>query len=126
MLALATRVRFETPYGFTVPTQLAFVPLIFSMPVTLVPIATVIGLRSVSPSAWWGELRPIRFVHVVGNAWFAIGPVAVFVIAGSAAGCGPRPLLVAALAAQFALRFLAVSLMRDLTKRGTPASPGDP
>ncbi len=37
VLALAARISFETPLGFTVPTQLAFVPLLFTMPVTLVP-----------------------------------------------------------------------------------------
>src|ERR1700710_751152 len=35
VLALATRVRFDLPLGFTVPTQLAFVPLLFAMPVAL-------------------------------------------------------------------------------------------
>ncbi|MGO9901166.1 MAG: hypothetical protein ACLP0J_16065, partial [Solirubrobacteraceae bacterium] len=39
VLAVATRVRFDMPFGFTVPTQLAFVPLLFAMPVVLVPIA---------------------------------------------------------------------------------------
>src|ERR1700759_795207 len=42
VLALAALVRFETPFGFTVPTQLAFVPLVFSMPVSLVPWATLV------------------------------------------------------------------------------------
>jgi hypothetical protein len=32
VLALATRVRFDIPLGFTVPTQVAFVPLLFAMP----------------------------------------------------------------------------------------------
>src|SRR5436305_1435498 len=44
VLALAALVRFETPFGFTVPTQLAFVPLVFSMPMALVPVATLIAL----------------------------------------------------------------------------------
>jgi hypothetical protein len=46
VLALATMVRFETPLGFTVPAQLAFVPLLFAVPPPLVPIATVIALVS--------------------------------------------------------------------------------
>jgi putative nucleotidyltransferase with HDIG domain len=39
VLIVATRVRFDTPFGFTVPSQLGFVPLLFSMPVSLVPLA---------------------------------------------------------------------------------------
>src|ERR1700728_3003851 len=41
ILVVALRVRIDTPCGFTVPTQLAFVPLLFAMPVTLVPIAVL-------------------------------------------------------------------------------------
>ena len=32
VLALSMRIRFDTPLGFTVPTQLAFVPLVFAAP----------------------------------------------------------------------------------------------
>src|SRR5581483_8972739 len=32
VVAVAALVRFETPFGYTIPTQLAFVPLVFSMP----------------------------------------------------------------------------------------------
>src|SRR5512135_2491227 len=44
VLALATTVKFDTPFGYTVPTQLAFVPLVFAVPAAVVPIAVVIGL----------------------------------------------------------------------------------
>ena len=117
VLAFAMLVRFETPLGFTVPTQVAFVPLLFSMPVTLVPIATVIALGL-------GELavvarqrtHPSRVLLSFGNAWFAIGPVALFVVAGvspSRAGWG---WLVAALAAQFAVDFVAATARCALTR----------
>ncbi len=45
VLALSMRVRFDTPLGFTVPTQLAFVPLVFAAPLAIVPIAVVGGVR---------------------------------------------------------------------------------
>lgn len=32
VLAVSIRIRFYTPLGFTVPTQLAFVPLVFALP----------------------------------------------------------------------------------------------
>ena len=44
VLALATMVRFDTPFGFTVPTQVAFVPLVFAVPPAIVPIAVVVAL----------------------------------------------------------------------------------
>ena len=44
VLALATLVEFDTPFGFTVPTQLAFVPLVFAVPLAIVPLAVVAAL----------------------------------------------------------------------------------
>ena len=44
VLALATTVKFDTPFGFTVPTQLAFVPLVFAVPAAIVPLAVVLAL----------------------------------------------------------------------------------
>src|SRR5438876_541525 len=43
ILVLATRVHFDTPFGFTAPTQLAFVPLVFTLPPAAVPIAVVLA-----------------------------------------------------------------------------------
>jgi hypothetical protein len=39
VLVVASNVRFDTPFGFTVATQLAFVPMLFAVPVAVVPIA---------------------------------------------------------------------------------------
>ena len=44
VLAVATMVRFDTPFGFTVPTQVAFVPLVFAVPAAIVPLAVVAAL----------------------------------------------------------------------------------
>src|SRR5436309_10238645 len=41
VLALSMSVQFETPLGYTVPTQLAFIPLLFALPLALVPIAVM-------------------------------------------------------------------------------------
>ncbi len=43
VLAAALQVRVDTPFGFTVPAQLAFVPLLFAMPLALVPLAVVLA-----------------------------------------------------------------------------------
>jgi HD-GYP domain-containing protein (c-di-GMP phosphodiesterase class II) len=102
LFAIATRVEFDTPFGFTVATQLAFVPLVFALPVCLVPIAVVIGfLLATVPELRSGSLRPSRLVVRIGNAWFAIGPVAVFALAHTQPRVADGWLLLGALAAQF-------------------------
>ncbi len=112
VLALATRVRFDTPLGFTVPTQLAFVPLLFALPVVLVPIAVVLALGIAQLPAVLGKRGERRqLLMTVGNSWFAVGPVAVFALAGSAPGEAHWWLLLAALAAQFVVDF-AISAPR--------------
>jgi putative nucleotidyltransferase with HDIG domain len=106
VLVLATRVRFDTPYGFTVATQLAFVPLLFALPPAIVPIAVAAALAAASlPDVRNGEIAPSRLLLTVGNSWFAIGPAAVFAISGVAPIEAGAVLLLAALAAQFAVDF---------------------
>jgi putative nucleotidyltransferase with HDIG domain len=111
LLAVATRVEFDTPFGFTVATQLAFVPLVFAMPVVLVPFGVVVGLALASvPELYSGKLRPARLVRRIGNAWFAIGPVAVFALADTHPRHADAWLLMAALGAQFLIDMLAFSV----------------
>ncbi len=111
LLALATRVEFDIPWGFTVATQLAFVPLLFAMPVTLVPAAVVLALTlSTIPELARGELHPARLTKRIGDAWFSVGPVLVFVLAGTAPRHAGPWLLLLALFAQFAVDFLAASV----------------
>ena len=118
VLFVSMRTRIDTPFGFTVPTQLAFVPLLFAMPIALVPIAVAAtGLLARLPAVIRGETRAGRLPHAIGNAWYSIGPVAVFAAAHTApVNAGPG-LLIAALAAQFVVDF-AVSGSRFALTRG--------
>jgi putative nucleotidyltransferase with HDIG domain len=118
VLALATRVRFDTPFGFTVPSQLGFVPLLFSMPVSLVPLAVMVALGVARlPEILRREVPASRLLNVPVNAWFAIGPCALFVLVHVAPEHAPAVLLLGALAAQFGVDF-AVSSLVDLAVRG--------
>ena len=102
LLAIAARVEFDTPLGFTVATQLAYVPLVFELPASLAPPAVVLGLLLAElPEVRRGKTRPARLVTKIGNAWFAIGPAAVLVLTHTAARDAGPLLLIAALAAQF-------------------------
>jgi len=120
LLALATRVRFDTPFGFTVATQLAFVPLIFAMPVALAPIAVPIALLVAGlPEVWNGKLRASRLLKRIGNSWFAIGPVAVFALSHTEPRHADGWLLLAALAAQFVVDFTVTAVRFSISKSYT-------
>jgi putative nucleotidyltransferase with HDIG domain len=122
VLVAATLVRIETPLGFTVPTQLAFVPLLFSVPVAIVPILVALALTTERVArVVRGEVHATRLLGMVCSAWFSVGPVAVFAISGVAPGAAGPALLLAALGAQFAVDF-GVSGLRMLVARDAPVS----
>jgi putative nucleotidyltransferase with HDIG domain len=104
VLAVSSRIRFYSPLGFTVPTQLAFVPLVFALPPALVPIGVVIAfLLSALPHAIAGKMPASRLLVQPTNAWFSVGPAAVFAIAHVPADHAGAALLLAALVAQFVI-----------------------
>ncbi len=118
VLIVATRVRFETPFGFTVATQLAFVPLVFAMPAALVPLAVVFALTVTRlPQVLAGRVPAERLLRTFGNSWFAIGPAAVFTLAHTAPAAAGPALLISALLAQLLVDF-AVSVIRTRIERG--------
>ena len=102
VLVLATRVVFETPFGFTVATQLAFVPMLFALPVAVVPLAFAgsLGISTLRDVAA-GRERAMRLFRVPGNSWSAIFPCLVFAVAGVAPQHAGPALVAGALAAQF-------------------------
>ena len=106
VLVPASLVLIDTPFGFTVPTQLAYVPLLFATPVAVAPIAVALGLALARlPEVFRGRMRPSRLLLTPANAWFAIGPAAVFAIARVSPPHAGAWLLIAALGAQFAVDF---------------------
>jgi putative nucleotidyltransferase with HDIG domain len=111
VLVVASNVRFDTPFGYTVATQLAFVPMLFAVPVAVGPIA---AFAAVAASGLFrvlaGKAPPSRLLLTLGNSWFAIGPAAVFAIAGTEPRNAGALLLIAALCAQFAVDFAVSSL----------------
>lgn len=101
--ALMARVRFPIGYGFTIPTQLVLVPMLFLEPVGAVPLLAAAGMvLACLPEYLRGERHPSHALVAIGDAWHAIGPAAVLAVAGaSEPALGDWPVLVAALAAQF-------------------------
>ena len=119
VLALAFRIKIDTPFGYTIPSQLAFVPLIFAMPIALVPLAVVVAAAlGRLPDVISGKVPLVRLVHSIGNAWFSIGPAAVFAIAKVEPNQASAGILVGALAAEFLVDALTAAV-RLMIARGT-------
>jgi HD-GYP domain-containing protein (c-di-GMP phosphodiesterase class II) len=101
-LAVSARVHFVVGPGYTVPTQLAFIPLAFAIPPALLAPATASVLAAVQlVDVLRGRLPLSRVALVPGNTWFAVGPAAVLAAAGGPdATEATIALLVAIVAAQ--------------------------
>lgn len=112
--ALMARVRFPIGYGFTIPTQLVLVPMLFLMPLGAVPLLVSAGMvLGGLPEYLRGDRHPTRALAAVGDSWHAVGPVAVLAAAGvTAPHLGEWPVLIAALAAQVAVDN-GVATLRD-------------
>ncbi len=101
--AAASVVEFEVGTGSAVPTQLVLVPMLFALPLGIVPLAAAAGyvVGDVARAAFRGGHRP-RPVLLVGSSAYAIGPVVVLLAFGGGEPAWDRwPVYVAAFAAQF-------------------------
>jgi HD-GYP domain-containing protein (c-di-GMP phosphodiesterase class II) len=118
---LMARVHFPIGYGFTIPTQLVLVPMLFLLPLGAVPLLVAAGmLLSGLPEYFNGERHPTRGIAAVGDSWHAVGPVAVLAATGVAAPeLADWPVLLAALAAQVAVDN-GVAAVRDRAGLGIP------
>jgi putative nucleotidyltransferase with HDIG domain len=102
---LAARVEFHTGSGWTDPTQLVFVPMLFLLPVNVVPLLVAAAMLLFRlPEYMRREVHLERSLVQLCSSWYALGPAAVLAIAGPAApDWGDWPVYVAALGAQLGL-----------------------
>jgi HD-GYP domain-containing protein (c-di-GMP phosphodiesterase class II) len=105
--AVASRIRFAIGYGFTVPTQVVFVPMLFLLPVGAVPLFVAAGIALGNlPDYLTRRSHPSRIVLAFGDSWHSVAPALVISLAGVAdPGLSDWPVLVAALAAQLIVDF---------------------
>ena len=117
-VAAAGRVRFDIGAGFTVPVQVVFVPMVFALPPSLIPLlvcfALVFGMaidvvRGVAPAD--------RMLLEPGNSWFAFGPAVVLTLGDVTSPHAGAAILIAALAAEFACDFVS-NAIRELLRKG--------
>jgi hypothetical protein len=119
---IACRAQFEIADGYTVPTELVFVPMLFLLPTPAVPLVVsvswVLG-RLLDYAA--GTTSVHRAFHVFGDCWHAVGPALVLILAGAQVfSWNEWPLYLVALGAQFSFDFAATSLRAGLID-ATPA-----
>jgi len=103
-MAVASRVRFAIPSGYTVPIVLVSVPVLFLVPPAAYPMVTAAALvLGGLPDVLARRAAPDRLLLALPNAWFSIGPALVLGLGGPVLAHRPEALLlVGALAAQIA------------------------
>jgi HD-GYP domain-containing protein (c-di-GMP phosphodiesterase class II) len=119
--ALAFRIEFEIGSGLAVPTQLVLVPMLFLLPLGIVPFAVAGGIMLANLVEHAEGHYALERVFVrLANAWHAVGPVLVLALAGEhAPSLGDWPLYLAALGAQFTFDFASVAA-RERLALGVP------
>jgi HD-GYP domain-containing protein (c-di-GMP phosphodiesterase class II) len=107
LYALACRVTFEIGIGSAIPTQLVLVPMLFALPIGVVPAVVAAGmiLQTLADRPW-PLRRPERVLPLMASAAHALGPVLVIAFAhGLPLRWSAWPVYLAALLAQFAIDF---------------------
>jgi HD-GYP domain-containing protein (c-di-GMP phosphodiesterase class II) len=122
--ALASRIEFEIGTGAAVPTQLVLVPMLFALPLSVVPLCVSAGLLLRSPrDLIGGRARLGRLLMPLVSSWHAVAPVLVLAAVNPPLRRDPRwsdaPVYVLALASQFAVDFGSSSL-REWLGLGVP------
>jgi putative nucleotidyltransferase with HDIG domain len=119
-LAAAGHIRIDVGSGFTVPTQAIFVPLLFAVPIALVPLLVALALvLGMLPAVFTRRVSPSRLLTAPANSWFALGPALVLMLAGEPPPGAEPGLLLLALLAQFTGDF-AASAIRERLCGGIP------
>ena len=120
-LVLAARVEFDVAGSYTVASQIVFVPMLFLLPPSVVPLLVAIALPLAKLPEVVRGTRPVgRAAMAPGDGWFAVGPALVLTLAGApGAGDALAWVLVGALLSQFAFDFAAASV-RELVTHGPP------
>ena len=134
LYALISRIEFPVGAGYVVPSYLVLVPMLALLPVGVVPLLTALGLVLGALGQWAARRAgPERVLFSVPDAWHAVGPAAVLLLAGPLHG-GTRAAAVYVLAfgagclLDLALRRRCARPLRWASRRGSrsgsSASPG--
>src|SRR5688572_7901393 len=110
--AIAARIELDVGAGYTVPTQLVFVPMLLLLPTPWVPLLVAAGwCLAKLPDALRGAIPFERVMLGIGNSWFALGPALVLVaFDAQLPGWDHWHVYLLALAAQFAGDLVAAAI----------------
>jgi HD-GYP domain-containing protein (c-di-GMP phosphodiesterase class II) len=122
---IACRAKFDIADGYTVPTELVLVPMLFLLPTPAVPLIVSVSWalgRLIDYATGRTSIR--RAFHVFADCWHSVGPALVLVAAGAQVlSWHDWPIYLLALLAQFAFDFSS-SALRGLLIDGTPPRAG--
>ncbi|HEY3961883.1 MAG TPA: HD-GYP domain-containing protein [Gaiellaceae bacterium] len=112
LYAVATRVEFEVGSGISVPTEIVLVPMLFALPLGLVPTVCAAGFVVGSFADRPRALRnPLRAMPSIAAAAHSFGPVIVLSAAnGLPLRWSAWPIYIGALAAQFGFDIVAAAI----------------
>jgi len=118
---VAKRIKFAVGAGYTIPTQLVFVPMLFLLPTPLVPLVVIVGsVLTVLPDVLSGRRHVDRFLIGPADAAYAIAPTLVLLVAHAQTPVWSHwPVFVAALVAQLVFDAL-LSTVREWLALGIP------
>jgi HD-GYP domain-containing protein (c-di-GMP phosphodiesterase class II) len=121
---IACRAKFDIADGYTVPTELVLVPMLFLLPTPMVPLVVSLSWllgRLIDYAS--GRTSVHRAFHVFGDCWHAVGPALVIVLAGAQVFSWDFwPVYLLALVSQFAFDFVTSAMRARLIDGTSPAT----
>jgi HD-GYP domain-containing protein (c-di-GMP phosphodiesterase class II) len=119
---IACQAQFDVADGYTVPTQLVLVPMLFLLPTPAVPlVVSVSWMLGRSLDFATGRISIYRAFHVFGDCWHAVGPALVLIVAGAQTfSWGAWPVYAVALVAQLVFDFVATAVRANLIEGASP------
>lgn len=117
--SITANIEFDIGSGYSVPTQIVLVPMLFAVPPGWVPLLVALAYVGGGMFSFLrGQRHPARAIAGLVDAWYVVGPAAIFAFADLT---GPRwsqwPWLLAALGAQFACDF-PINAAREWLRTG--------
>ena len=116
--------KFDIADGYTVPTELVLVPMLFLLPTPVVPLVVSLSWalgRFIDYAS--GRTSVHRAFHVFGDCWHAVGPALTIVVFGAQVFAWDSwPVYLLALAAQFGFDFAATAVRARLIDQTPPGA----
>ncbi len=122
LFAMLSRVAYEIGQGYSMPTQLAFIPLLLGAPPRLVPLL-VAGAFALAALFTRGN-RTRGIVFGISSSWFALGPALLLSILGTPGrSLASAAVLVAVLASQILVDYANWTLHESVKAGGLRLAP---